>query len=91
LDSEHKINEVYDSFIELDTIYKRKSYNEVKDLLDIHFFGKEASNEVDTIENEEFKLETSSEVEDKKDTFSLKSDENDEEEDSRIKDILKDL
>ena len=94
LDSEDKINEIYESFIQLDTIYKRKSYNEVKDILDIHFFGKEASNEVDTIENEEFKLETSNEVEDKKSTFSLKNDDDDdddEEEDSRIKDILKDL
>jgi hypothetical protein len=90
LDDDEKINAVYESFIPLDTIYKRKSYNEVKDLLDIHFLGKDVTTVNNTIEEEEFKLETTNIVDDVKITSS-KKDNDDDEEDSRIKDILKDL
>jgi hypothetical protein len=40
-DSENKMNEIYDSVKELDTVFESKSYDEVKTLLDVHYFGKQ--------------------------------------------------
>ena len=89
LDTDEQINDVYANFVPVDTIFKRKSYNEVKDLLDIHFLGKDATTSESSIEEEEFKLETISTESASSKTSSVKDD--DEDEDSRIKDILKDL
>ena len=43
--SEHsdKMNNIYDNIKALDTVFESKSYEEVQQLLDIHYFGKDAS------------------------------------------------
>lgn len=38
-----KMNNIYDNIKALDTVFESKSYEEVQQLLDIHYFGKEAS------------------------------------------------
>jgi hypothetical protein len=41
LDSDSAIDEVHSNIKPLDTIFKIRTYNEVKDLLDVHFLGKD--------------------------------------------------
>lgn len=90
LDTDEKINEIYDSVKQLDTIFKKKTYDEIKSLLDVHFLGKETSPEptVQNNDEDEFRVDdvTSNDV---VDTSDLDSDSDDE--DQKIKDILKDL
>jgi hypothetical protein len=43
LTSEEKINEIYDSVKDLDSVYEHKSYEQIQQLLDVHYFGKSAS------------------------------------------------
>jgi len=38
--NEDKINEIYDSVKDLDTVYEHKTYDQIQQLLDIHYFGK---------------------------------------------------
>lgn len=84
LSSEEEINAIYDGFKPLDTIFARKTYNEIKGLLDVHFLGKEASPTPTNEDVEEFKVdETFTE------TASVSETPSDEEQ--KIKDILKDL
>lgn len=86
LSSENDINEIYDAFKPLDTIFSRKTYNEIKTLLDVHFLGKEATPASTPDEVEEFKVDQ---------TFSESPVNNNEssssDEEQKIKDILKDL
>jgi hypothetical protein len=87
LDTDEKINAVYDAVQSLDTIYTRKSYTEVKNILDVHFFGKEATApEVENTDEEEFKVDDTT----TNDPFDLPADDS-ASEDDKLKDILKDL
>jgi hypothetical protein len=92
LDTDEKINAVYDSFKPVDTIFKKKSYEEIKNLLDVHFLGKEATPiEDENSDEDEFKIDdtTSTTVSDDEDSTSVSDDSSDE--DQKIKDILKGL
>lgn len=87
LTSEADINAIYDAFKPLDVIFKRKTYDEIKSILNVHFLGKEptvveSSNDDDV----SFKIEPTDTILD--DTSS--SDEASTE-DQKIRDILKDL
>lgn len=42
--NEQKIDEIYDSVKDLDSVFETKTYDEVRVLLDTHFFGKETTN-----------------------------------------------
>jgi hypothetical protein len=88
LDTDDKINGVYDGFKPLDVIFKRKTYEEIKALLDVHFLGKEASapSPVNTDEDE-FKVDDVSSS-DLNESPSVNDSSDDEQ---KIKDILKDL
>ena len=91
LNTDDKINEIYDGFKPLDTIFKRKSYEEIKNLLDVHFLGKDFSpvDEKPTEDESEFSVDDTS----SSDTTSTSDDVNvvltDQE--KRMQDILKDL
>lgn len=90
LDSDEKINAIYDSITQLDTIFKRKTYEEIKNLLDVHFLGKEATpTSVHNEEDDGYKLDEVASHQDVVDTTSKSASNSDE--DQRIKDILKDL
>jgi hypothetical protein len=75
-------DEIYSSIKELDTIFQRKTYEEIKNLLDVHFLGKE---EV------EIKPVSTVEDEDDDDFTSKNTNDSDSDEDQKMKDILKDL
>lgn len=85
-------DEVYSQFKGLDTIFQSKSYDEVKSLLDVHFFGKDKSEESPAPqkvqEDEDDDVETNDFV-DTKDTSSSSSDLSDHE--KKMKAILEDL
>jgi hypothetical protein len=91
LDSDAAIDAVYSAFKPYDNIFKPKTYNEIKDLLDIHFLGKDASSSSSTAtieDEEEFKVEhvktdDSVVVESSNDTLS--------EQEKRMQEILNDL
>jgi hypothetical protein len=90
LDTDEKINAIYDNIVQLDSIFKRKTYEEIKNLLDVHFLGKEATpSSVHNDEDDGFKLDEVASHQDVVDTTSKIDSPSDE--DQRIKDILKDL
>lgn len=87
LNNEEDISTIYDLFKPLDVIFKRKTYDEIKSLLDVHFLGKEPSASPSSVTEDDdvsFKIETADVIVD--DSTSVSSDE-----DQKIKDILKDL
>lgn len=45
-DSSEKMNTIYDSIKSLDTIFETKSYDDIQQLLDVHYFGKAANTQV---------------------------------------------
>jgi len=47
-DSPEKTSEIYNNIKSLDTIFESKSYNDVQQILDTHFFGKDTSTTVST-------------------------------------------
>jgi hypothetical protein len=80
------IDSIYESVKPLDSFFQRKSYDEIKKLMDTHFFGKEEEKAVTTSIQEEddeddIDIETST-----TDSHSSLSDE-----DQKMHDILKDL
>lgn len=77
------MDSVYESVKSLDSFFQRKSYDEIKKLLDVHFFGKDEVQEVKTnIIEEDDEDETDA-------PFSTS--ENSSDEDQKMQDILKDL
>lgn len=78
--------EVYSSIKSLDTIFQRKSYDEIKEILDFHFLGKEEKQKQDIVEDD-FKVELE-EVDSK---IESSSDEELSEQDKKMQAILKDL
>lgn len=77
------MDSVYESVKSLDSFFQRKSYDEIKKLLDVHFFGKDEVQEVKTNIIEE-------DDEDETDVPFTTS-ENSSDEDQKMQDILKDL
>lgn len=75
-------DEVYESVKDLDSFFQRKSYAEIKEILDIHFFGKEKEQDSVSDENEE-DIEIETVKHDVEDTAS--------DLDKEMADILKDL
>lgn len=80
-------NEIYSQIKSLDTIFQHKSYDEIKTLLDVHFFGKETETEAPS---------KSSQDDDDDDLDNIKVETNTNtstlsEQDKRMQDILKDL
>lgn len=54
------IDDVYGSVKSLDTIFQRKSYDEIKEILNYHFLGKdEEEKTAKEVSNEDFEVETS--------------------------------
>ena len=58
LSTDEAIDEIHANFKPLDTIFKVRTYNEIKDLLDVHFLGKDKSSVTDD-SNDEVKVESS--------------------------------
>jgi len=89
LDTDSAIDSVYGSFKSYDNIFKPKTYNEIKDLLDVHFLGKDTAAPAVVEEDEdEFKVDdisasTETEVETKSDSLS--------DQEKRMKEILESL
>lgn len=82
-------DEVYESIKPLDTIFQRKTYNEIKEIMDVHFFGKDVQvKAVESEEEDDFAIETVTETvsETVSDTQNSLSDQ-----EKRMQDILKDL
>ena len=53
------VDSVYSSVKSLDTIFQRKSYDEIKEILNYHFFGKDAEEKAPKeVSNEDFEVET---------------------------------
>jgi hypothetical protein len=81
------VDSIYESVKPLDSFFQRKTYDEIKKLMDLHFFGKEESESTSSVieeveEDEEQNItKSSSDVEDN----------NLSDEDQRMQDILKDL
>lgn len=78
---------VYESVKPLDSFFQRKTYDEIKKLMDVHFFGKEENNSSESIEEveEEDNAVRFSGIEDSPVSSSISD------EDQRMQDILKDL
>jgi hypothetical protein len=81
-------DEIYSQIKSLDTIFQQKSYDEIKGLLDVHFFGKDAT-------EQSAPTTTSNVEEDEDEVHSPVSEEVTEkvlsEHDKKVQDILKDL
>lgn len=78
---------VYDSVKSLDSIFQRKTYEEIKKLMDVHFFGKdEEKNEAPVNDIEEEEESFSPSVSNDTDSDSSLTDE-----EKKMQDILKDL
>jgi hypothetical protein len=88
IDSITDPDSVYDSVKDLFSIFTRKTYAEIKSLLDVHFFGleeeKAKTNDIEIEEEDDDAYESKSSV-----SSSVTSEED--EEDQKMKDILKDL
>jgi phosphocarrier protein len=81
-------DEIYNQVKSLDTIFQQKSYEEIKNLLDSHFFGKEVSStSTQTVDAEEDDDKTFEDVKPivEKPTPVLS------EQEKKVQDILKDL
>jgi gp32 DNA binding protein like len=88
LSTDAAIDEVHSNIKALDTIFKVRTYNEVKDLLDIHFLGKDKSTVTDD-SIDDVKVESNDEDDDFDVTTSTTSTLSDQE--KRMKEILEDL
>lgn len=79
------IDSVYEAVKPLDSFFQRKSYDEIKKLMDVHFFGKEENDTNQSIEEveEEDNDIISSDLQNNSSSLS--------DEDQRMQDILKDL
>jgi hypothetical protein len=92
LDSDSAIDAAYSAFKPYDNIFKPKTYNEVKELLDVHFLGKDSSTAATPAatqdEEDEFKIDSTPSVEEEvvTETSSTLS-----EQEKRMQDILNDL
>lgn len=73
LDSDDKIKEVWDKVFDLSTVFPVKSYDAIKELVAVHYFNEEFTNESSS--------KRSDQDEDSEDTEYPDSDENDEEDD----------
>jgi hypothetical protein len=84
-------DEIYESVKPLDTIFQRKTYDEIKSLMDVHFFGKEEAQKssAPSIIEEDDDDFTSTESSSKSDVVSDDNDLSDD--DKKIQDVLKDL
>jgi len=86
LSTDSAIDEIHANIKPLDTIFKVRTYNEVKDLLDVHFLGKDKSTVIDD-SIDEVKVESSNDDFDiPVSTSSTLSDQ-----EKRMKEILEDL
>jgi hypothetical protein len=91
LDTDEQIDAVYTSFKPLDTIFKHKTYNEIKDLLDVHFLGKDKSTaDVVDEDEDEFKIDHASSTDDIDENVDTSSSTISDQE-KRMKEILEDL
>jgi hypothetical protein len=89
LDTDDKIDEIYSNWKPLDTIFKKKTYDEIKTLLDIHFLGKDASTPTPVTEDEdEFKVD---DVDTTSDEVVTTSSASLSEQEKRMQEILNDL
>jgi hypothetical protein len=89
LDSDSAIDAAYAAFKPYENIFKAKTYNEIKDLLDVHFLGKDSTASAAVVEEEDdFKVE-SVEVDDVPTTSTESSSLSDQE--KRMQEILADL
>jgi hypothetical protein len=43
LDTEEKINAIYDGVKDLDSVFEHKTYDQIQQLIDVHYFGKSVS------------------------------------------------
>ena len=82
------LDAVYAQFKPLDTIYTHKSYDEIKTLMDVHFFGADATEKqlapvVEEKDNEEDDFTIPQKVVSSESVLS--------EQDKKMQDILKDL
>jgi hypothetical protein len=58
LDGDGAIDAIYDSFKPVDTVFNKKTYNEIKNLLDVHFLGKDVTEPtVESNDEDEFKVD----------------------------------
>jgi hypothetical protein len=79
-------DEVYSSIKSLDTIFQRKSYDEIKEILDFHFLGKDEASKPEVVEDD-FKVDLA-------ETESVQSSPSEDElseQDRKMQEILKDL
>ena len=80
------IDSTYESVKSLDSFFQRKSYDEIKKLMDVHFFGKEET-QTATASIQEDEDEDDIDIE----TASTESSSSLSDEDQKMHDILKDL
>ena len=52
------LDDVYGSVKSLDTIFQRKSYDEIKEILNYHFLGKDEEKSEKQVASEDFEVET---------------------------------
>lgn len=90
LDNDAAIDEIHNNFKPLDTIFKVRTYNEVKDLLDVHFLGKDKST-VTEDSSDEIKVESTKDDSDDEIITSTKSSSTMSDQEKRMKEILEDL
>ena len=83
------VDAVYDSVKSLDSIFQRKTYEEIKKLMDVHFFGKDEEN--DQSQNESVEEVDEDQSFTPSSTDSSGSDSSLTEEEKKMQDILKDL
>jgi hypothetical protein len=79
------IDSIYESVKPLDSFFQRKTYDEIKKLMDVHFFGKEENDtnqSIEEVEEEDNEI-ISSDLQNNSSSLS--------DEDQRMQDILKDL
>ena len=79
-------DEVYSSIKSLDTIFQRKSYDEIKEILDFHFLGKDETTKTEVVEDD-FKVDLA-------ETESVENNTSEDglsEQDRKMQEILKDL
>jgi hypothetical protein len=89
LSTDDSIDEVYSNWKPLDTIFKKKSYEEIKSLLDVHFLGKDATAQTVSNEDEdEFKVD---DVDSSTDEVATTSSAPVSDQEKRMQEILNDL
>jgi hypothetical protein len=86
IDGLENSDEVYSSIKSLDTIFQRKNYDEIKEILDFHFLGKEEVQKTEHHEDD-FKVD----VVEPEITETVNSEDELSEQDRKMQEILKDL